>query len=226
MRVNFSWIDDPELKTLNHLDSRLFFSGDAEANGIKAGSEVFAATNRFVTGTREEYRPLFFRIRPAEAIRSAGVILHKQLEFMDAAPTETDRIDQVLELLEFLSFDCNKNTKLYSFLMAAEYFDFLQYRGGGALAYAADKLIQLKRSSRILGHLWGPEVSLASYGDFCLYAKIKEAVDRLPDGEAWLKSNLNQNAMLKAYQTGAYPELNAIMTRKTRGKALESDLGM
>lgn len=224
MRLNFDWID--EANSLAALTTKMFFTAEAVSNGYKAGQEVLSATQRFVTATESEYRPTFFRIRPAEAIRSAGVLLHKQLDFMDAAENEHERVDQVLELLEFLSFRCHPNTKQYSFLMAAEYFDYLQHRGGDSLHYAADRLLSAKKPSRLLSILWSPEVSLSSYGDFCLYAEIRRAVDRQPDSNAWLKSNLNQAALLKAYQTGAYPELNAVMTRKTRGKALESDLGM
>lgn len=226
MRLNFAWINDPEVRSLTALNSRLFFTKDAESNGFKAAQEVMMATQRFVTGLEAEYKPLFARIRPVMGINSAGVILHKQLDFMDACRTENEKVDIVLELFEFLSFKSNQNMKHYSFLMAAEYFDYLQYRDTSVLAYAADSLIKADNPSRTLGVLWGPELSLASFGDFCLYEEIRKAVGRLPDGTEWLKTSLKQTALLKAYQTGAYPELKTAMTRKTRGKALESDLGL
>lgn len=229
MRLNFDWLDDPAVTSYGTLNEVLFFTKDAAANGFVAASELLAANILFMTEMQPLYRPSFARIRPVSAIRSAGVILHKYLNVSDPALSETECVDSVLELLSFLLFRCNPNTAKYGFLMAGEYFDYLKHRGGPGVDYAADKIIEkFETSSRgkILKKLLEPKVSLSSYGDFCLYGKIFEAIERRGEPAQWFQANMSQAAILKAYQSAGYPVLKSVMTRQTRGHALEADLGL
>lgn len=198
MRPDFDWIDDPEITTTSKLNEKLFSTKDAEAHGFKAGQEVLSAASGFMTEMQADYRPLFLRIRPHEAYCTAGIVLHRSLELTTCVRSEPERVDTVLDLLDFLIFKGNANTKEYGFLMIAEYFDYLEHRGSQYLKYAGDQLIKMAERRNILKHLWSPAVPLAELGKYCLYNKISEAIARLQDPNQWLMKNISQGTMLSA----------------------------
>lgn len=229
MRLNLDWINDPAIDSYEKLNSKLFFTKDAKANGFDAGSEVLAACKLFLEEVEQGYRPSFTRIRPFMAIRTAGVILHRLMDFYDVARDEISRTKQVIQLLDFLTNSCNDTTKGYAHLAAFEYADFLRLRGGPGLPFFCDFLVEhaeTRQRRTLLKTFLIPKVHIVGYDDSCLYPEIYKAVERRANPATWFAGYFSQKQLIGFYDSARYPILKTLMGRKGRGQALEIDLGM
>lgn len=229
MRLNLDWIDNPDVSSYAKLNELVFFTKDAKANGFDAASEVLAACKLFLEETEAGYRPSFVRLRPAMAITSAGVMLHRLMEYMDVAPDETSRVKQVIQLLDFLAFSCSDNSKHYVHLVAFEYADFLKKRESPGLNVFFDFIVKHAETAKtrsLLRAFFAPRIFVVGYEESCLYPEIFKAIERRSVAAEWFSAHMSKGMLFKVYEATGYPLLKDLMDKKGRGAALAVDLGI
>jgi hypothetical protein len=94
------------------------------------------------------------------------------------------------------------------------------------LSYGILNRAPSKDSKALLSSLFEPDGVSAVSSSSCLYPMIFEEINKLESPLVWFQKNIPQRLLPYAYNLSGDLKIRSLMTKKTRGKAVELDLGM
>lgn len=191
---------------------------------------AFYAANNFMKGNVGFQGILSRKVKSTDSLHGAGVILLRVMEISHPEIGHDQRMDY---LARFIDECASKGSRRLSDAMAgmvANLFTFLEYRGDEAgMDTLSRSLIANARTlhgKRAIQMVIAPSSPLPRPQAKLLYHKLREAIESEAPLSDWIKDNIGDRLMRRAYAATGFPEAISLSTRRDRGRILETELGI
>lgn len=155
-------------------------------------------------------------------------LIMRMTELLDSIPDERARVDEVVAMLELYAWNPGHSTiRHYAVTAAAGAFDYLAFKQSPHLSYLADSIIaKINEKPALVRALLCPSDTSEDADDEVMLDQLRASIERQGDLTAWIKKNIPSKSRPRMNAFTHWPEVMQAMTRGSRGKVLEDDLGM
>ena len=158
-----------------------------------------------------------------------GIALHAWLQRDGGALATNYRQATILKLFDAFATKRNQYFKSHTAKVVADVFDYLN-------TYEADELNSLaqiivnrspaKDGKELLSAIFEPSAISQVSQESCLYPTIFSEINKHKETLVWFQKNIPQRLLPYAYNLSGDLNIRSLMDKKSRGRAVELDLGL
>ncbi|MBI6882697.1 hypothetical protein [Pseudomonas putida] len=152
----------------------------------------------------------------------------RMTELLGSIPDERSRVDHVIEMLEaYVKNPAHSGIRHYAVCTTAEAFNYLVFRQSSHIEYLADSIIaKVKSNPSLVRALLCPSETSEKADDKVMLDQLRASIERQGELAHWIKKNIPSRSRPQMNVFTQWPEVMQAMTKASRGKALEDDLGL
>lgn len=152
----------------------------------------------------------------------------RMTELLGSIPDEKSRIDHVIEMLEvYAKNPLHSRIRHYAVCATAGAFNYLAFRQSPHLSYLADSIIaKASDNPGFLRAILCPNATSEKAYDEIMLHQLRLGIERQGDLSSWIKKNIPSKNRQQMRAFTQWPEVIQAMTKISRGRTLEDELGM
>lgn len=157
-----------------------------------------------------------------------GPFTMRMTELLGSIPDESSRIDHVIEMLEaYVKNPAHSGIRHYAVCATAGAFNYLAFKQSSHLSYLADRIIsRVNDNPAFVRALLCPGETSEKAEDDVMLDQLRSSIERQSDLTSWVKKNIPSKYRSQMRAFTKWPEVIQAMTRSSRGRTLEDELGM
>lgn len=157
-----------------------------------------------------------------------GPIILRATELIGSLPDETARLSEVLSSFDaYAAGVSGVGIKRFAVLAASGTFAYLAHTKSPLLEQFADTVLaRVSTNPSMVRAILCPSESAERTDTTEMLDQLRKSMERQGGVDHWIRSNINSRHRVLLYKLTQWPEAVGTMTKKSRGRMLEDDLGM